>query len=256
MTIDPARSAMPSMRLDGRIAIVTGAGRGLGRGCALALAEAGADIALLARSRDQLEQVATEVERLGRRAWPLVCDVTDATQVAGAFEALDRVDILVNNAGANIPEPFLEVTEEHFDAVLALNVKGVFLAGQAAARRMRAQGGAIINVSSTMGHVGAAMRTVYCATKHAVEGLTRAMAVELAPYRIRVNAVAPTFVETTLTRPFLADEDFRASVLARIPLGRLGQVEDVTGAVVFLASPAAALITGASLLIDGGWTAQ
>jgi NAD(P)-dependent dehydrogenase (short-subunit alcohol dehydrogenase family) len=164
----------------------------------------------------------------------------------------------VNAAGTNIPEPFLQVSERSLDALLEVNVKGTFLAAQAAARRMVAggRGGAIVNLSSQMGHVGAAGRSVYCATKHAVEGLTKALAVELAPHGIRVNSVAPTFVETPMTAPFLADEAFRAEVTGRIPLGRIGTVSDVTGAVVFLASPAACLVTGTSLVVDGGWTAQ
>jgi NAD(P)-dependent dehydrogenase (short-subunit alcohol dehydrogenase family) len=178
--------------------------------------------------------------------------------VEEAVEFLEQIDILVNNAGLNVPEPFLEVSEENLDRVLAVNVKGVFLVAQAAARRMveHGEGGSIINVSSQMGHVGAPRRTVYCATKHAVEGLTKAMAVELAPHNVRVNSVAPTFVETPMTKPFLEDETIREDTLSRIPLGRLGRVEDVTGAVVFLASPTAGLITGTSLLVDGGWTAQ
>ena len=187
-----------------------------------------------------------------------VCDVTDSRQVEEAVDFLEQVDILVNNAGTNVPEPFLEVSEDNLDRMLAVNVKGVFLVAQAAARRMveRGEGGSIINVSSQMGHVGAPRRTVYCATKHAVEGLTKAMAVELAPHNVRVNSVAPTFVETPMTKPLLEDETLREDTLSRIPLGRLGRVEDVTGAVLFLASPAAGLITGASLLVDGGWTAQ
>jgi NAD(P)-dependent dehydrogenase (short-subunit alcohol dehydrogenase family) len=187
-----------------------------------------------------------------------VCDVTDSRQVEEAVDFLEQVDILVNNAGTNVPEPFLEVSEDNLDRMLAVNVKGVFLVAQAAARRMveRGEGGSIINISSQMGHVGAPRRTVYCATKHAVEGLTKAMAVELAPHKVRVNSVAPTFVETPMTKPLLEDETLREDTLSRIPLGRLGRVEDVTGAVLFLASPAAGLITGASLLVDGGWTAQ
>jgi len=178
--------------------------------------------------------------------------------VEEAVDFLEQIDILVNNAGTNVPEPFLEVSEENLDRMLAVNVKGVFLVAQAAARRMveRGEGGSIINISSQMGHVGAPRRTVYCATKHAVEGLTKAMAVELAPHNVRVNSVAPTFVETPMSKPFLEEETFREDTLSRIPLGRLGQVEDVAGAVLFLASPAAGLITGASLLVDGGWTAQ
>jgi NAD(P)-dependent dehydrogenase (short-subunit alcohol dehydrogenase family) len=178
--------------------------------------------------------------------------------VGEAVDFLEQVDILVNNAGTNVPEPFLEVSEDNLDRMLAVNVKGVFLVAQAAARRMveRGEGGSIINISSQMGHVGAPRRTVYCATKHAVEGLTKAMAVELAPHKVRVNSVAPTFVETPMTKPLLENETLREDTLSRIPLGRLGRVEDVTGAVLFLASPAAGLITGASLLVDGGWTAQ
>lgn len=187
-----------------------------------------------------------------------VCDVTDSRQVEEAVDFLEQVDILVNNAGTNVPEPFLEVSEDNLDRMLAVNVKGVFLVAQAAARCMveRGEGGSIINISSQMGHVGAPRRTVYCATKHAVEGLTKAMAVELAPHNVRVNSVAPTFVETPMTKPLLEDETLREDTLSRIPLGRLWRVEDVTGAVLFLASPAAGLITGASLLVDGGWTAQ
>lgn len=222
------------------------------------MAKAGADVMLMARSSSELEETAHEVRATGQNAQPTVCDVTDSRQVEEAVDFLERVDILVNNAGTNVPEPFLGVSEENLDRMLAVNVKGVFLVAQAAARRMveRGESGSIINISSQMGHVGASRRTVYCATKHAVEGLTKAMAVELAPHNVRVNSVAPTFVETPMTKPFLEDEAFREDTLSRIPLGRLGQVEDVTGAVVFLASPAAGLITGASLLVDGGWTAQ
>jgi NAD(P)-dependent dehydrogenase (short-subunit alcohol dehydrogenase family) len=188
----------------------------------------------------------------------IVCDVTDSREVAEAVALTKQIDVLVNNAGTNVPEPFLEVLEENLDGMLAVNIKGVFLVAQAAARRMveRGEGGSIINVSSQMGHVGAPRRTVYCATKHAVEGLTKAMSVELAPHNVRVNSVAPTFIETPMTKPFFEDEAFREDTLSRIPLGRLGLVEDVAGAVLFLASPAAGLITGASLLVDGGWTAQ
>ena len=253
-----SRSRTPSLRLDGQVAVVTGAGRGIGRGCALALAEAGADVTLMARSRSELEETAREVGATGQNVQPIVCDVTDSRQVEEVVGFLEEVDILVNNAGTNVPEPFLEVSEKSLDEMLAVNVKGVFLVAQAAARNMveRGESGSIVNISSQMGHVGAPRRTVYCATKHAVEGLTKAMAVELAPHNVRVNSVAPTFVETPMTKPFLETETFREDTLSRIPLGRLGRVEDVTGAVLFLASPAAGLITGASLLVDGGWTAQ
>ena len=251
-------SGSPSLRLDGRMAVVTGAAGGLGRGCSLALAETGADVLLLDVAPEGIEEVAREVEDLGRRAWPVVCDITDARQVEEAVASAGRLDILVNNAGTNVPAPFVDVSEADLDWVLNLNVKGAFLVAQAAARRMIAggEGGSIVNVSSQMGHVGAPNRTVYVATKHALEGLTKAAALELAPHGVRVNAVAPTFVETPMTRPFFEDAAFREDTLARIPLGRLARVEDVAGAVVFLSSPAAAMVTGASLLVDGGWTAQ
>jgi NAD(P)-dependent dehydrogenase (short-subunit alcohol dehydrogenase family) len=250
----PQLAAAPdvSFRLDGMRAVVTGAGRGIGRGCALALAAAGAEVIAVSRTRDEVEAVAAEA-----RGTAIVCDVTDPRAVAEEIGGLDPIDVLVTSAGANAPRRFLDVPAAELDSLLAVNIKGTFLAAQAAARRMAAGcGGSIVMLSSQMGRVGAARRSVYCATKHAVEGLTRALAVELAPHGIRVNAVAPTFVETSMTRPFLANQAFRAEVLERIPLGRLGSVADVAGAVVFLASPAAALVTGASLLVDGGWTAQ
>jgi NAD(P)-dependent dehydrogenase (short-subunit alcohol dehydrogenase family) len=244
-------------RLDGRLALVTGAGRGIGRACALALAEAGADLVAVSRTRADLDDLAREASALGRRVEPVVCDVTDAARLRREIAALPRVDVLVACAGTNVPEPLLEVSDEKLDALLRLNVRAVFVTLQAAARRMvEAGGGSIVLISSQMGHVGAPGRSVYCATKHAVEGLAKAAAVELAPHGVRVNAVAPTFVETPMTAPFFADEAFRADVEARIPLGRIGRVEDVTGAVVYLASDASALVTGTSLLVDGGWTAQ
>lgn len=237
------------------IAVVTGAGGGIGRACALALAAAGAEVIALGRTMASLDAV---VEDAGGGARALRCDVTDPAAVAERLGGLDRIDVLVTSAGTNIPEPFLDVSPEHLDALIAINLCGTFLAAQAAARRMVATGGggSIVTVSSQMGHVGAPDRTVYCATKHAVEGLTKAMAVELAPHGIRVNSVAPTFVETTMTAPFLADTEFRADVERRIPLGRLGRPEDVAGAVLYLVSPAAGLVTGTSLRVDGGWTAQ
>jgi len=191
-----------------------------------------------------------------------VCDVNDGARVRAEISKLHRLDILVNNAGSNIPEPFIDVTEDHLDRVLDLNVRAAFLVAQAAVRKMleapdrKEKGGSVIHVSSQMGHVGSPRRTVYCMTKHAIEGLTKAMAVELAPQNIRVNAIGPTFLETPLTATFFADPAFRTWTLDRIPMGRIGRMDEVTGAIVFLASPAASLITGASLTIDGGWTAQ
>jgi NAD(P)-dependent dehydrogenase (short-subunit alcohol dehydrogenase family) len=243
--------------LEGRTALVTGAGRGIGRGCAVALAEAGADVVAVSRSPDELERVAAEVRALGRNARPVALDVTNSKSVRHLVSELPRVDVLVVSAGANVPQALLDVSDDQLDSLLALNVRATFVTLQAAARRMvRDGGGSIVLISSQMGHVGAEDRSVYCTTKHAIEGLTKAAAVELAPRRVRVNAVAPTFVETPMTAPFFADEGFRAAVERRIPLGRLGRVEDVTGAVVYLASDAAALVTGTSLLVDGGWTAQ
>ena len=247
---------LPSMRLDGMRAVVTGAGRGLGRACACALAEAGAEVVVVSRTRTDLEQLGEDIRAAGGRAVPVVCDVTDADQVHGTFDALERVDVVVNSAGMNIPQPFLEVPQENLDAMLTLNVKAAFLVSQAAARCMvPSGGGSIINISSQMGHVGAPNRTVYCATKHALEGMTKAIAVELAPHNIRINSIGPTFILTPMTQSFFEDPAFREDTLNRIPLGRLGRLEDIMGAVVFLASPAAALITGTSLVIDGGWTA-
>jgi NAD(P)-dependent dehydrogenase (short-subunit alcohol dehydrogenase family) len=244
-------------RLDGKIALVTGAGRGIGRAVALALAAAGAELVLVSRSKSELDEIAREIIAGGGRARSLPFDVTHSAAVRDAFAGLDRLDILVNNAGVNRPQPFLEVDEPTLDLLLGLNVRAAFVVAQAAARLMIANGGGvIINVSSQMGHVGSDLnRTVYVMTKHAVEGLTKAMAVELAPQGVRVVSIAPTFVTTPLTKPFFEDPAFRKWVLDRIPLGRLGTVEEVAAAVVFLASPAAALVTGSSLLVDGGWTA-
>jgi NAD(P)-dependent dehydrogenase (short-subunit alcohol dehydrogenase family) len=244
-------------RLDGKTALVTGAGRGIGRAVALALAAAGAELLLVSRTPSELDEVAREIAAQGGAARPLPFDVTRSDAVRDAFAGLERLDILVNNAGLNRPQPFLEVDEPTLDLLLGLNVRAAFVVAQAAARLMVVQGGGvIINVSSQMGHVGSDLnRTVYVMTKHAVEGLTKAMAVELAPKGVRVVSIAPTFVTTPLTKPFFEDPVFHKWVLDRIPLGRLGTVEEVASAVVFLASPAASLVTGSSLLVDGGWTA-
>jgi len=247
-------------RLDGRTALVSGAGRGIGRACALALAEAGAEVLLLSRTPKEIDGVASEIISKGGKATAIACDVTDSQAVKKVFAALRSLDVLVNNAGSNLPEAFVEVSEEHLDRLLGLNVRAAFIVAQAAARTMLASpnryGRAILNMSSQMGHVGAVNRSVYCLTKHALEGLTKAMALELAPHGIRVVSIAPTFVETPLTKPWLDTPDFGKWVRDRIPSGQVGQLEDVAAAVVFAASPAAALVTGSSLLVDGGWTAQ
>lgn len=248
----------PSLRLDGRRALVTGAGRGLGLACAAALAEAGAQVTLAARTGDEVEAVAQALRARGDRAEAVVLDVTDLDAVAAFLAGGPCHDILVNNAGTNRPGPFVDVTRESYDLVMGLNVRAAFFVAQAFARRLLAEKkpGAIVNMSSQMGHVGAANRTIYCASKHALEGLTKALAVELAPAGIRVNTVCPTFVETPMTRPFFENEAFRADTLRKIKLGRLGRVEDVMGAVVYLASDASALVTGSAMVIDGGWTAE
>ena len=248
---------MPGMRLDGRRALVTGGGRGLGVALAAALAEAGAAVTLVARTASDIQQTANAIIADGGIAETLVLDVCDRTAVETALAARS-FEILVNNAGTNRPGPFLDASAEDFDTVLDLNLRSVFFVTQVVARRMIGSKtpGSIINISSQMGHVGAANRTIYCASKHALEGFTKALAVELAPKNIRVNAIAPTFIETPMTAPYFENAAFRGEVLGKIKLGRLGRLEDIMGAVVFLASDAAALITGTSLVIDGGWTAE
>ena len=248
---------LPSSRLDGKVALVTGAGRGIGRGCALGLAEAGAEVVAWSRTADEIESLVAEIEAAGGKARAQTVDVTDDARVRQAVGELERIDILFNNAGTNKPQDFLDVDIDSLDTVLDLNIRAAFIVAQAVAARMVDQGeGAIINMSSTMGHIGGPKRAVYCTTKHAIEGLTKALACELGPKGVRVNAVAPTFIETPMTAPMLANEEFRKFVVGMIPLGKVGLPSDVAGAVVFLASPAAAMINGASLLIDGGWTAQ
>ena len=248
---------MDSFRLDGKTALVTGTGRGIGRAVALALAAAGAELILVSRTRSQLEEVGREIAQRGGTARVVPFDITDSAAMRAAFAAIPRLDILVNNAGLNRPQPFIEVDEATLDLLLALNLRAAFLVAQAAARLMLPSGsGVIVNMSSQMGHVGSELnRTVYVMTKHALEGLTKAMAVELAPKGVRIVSVAPTFVQTPLTKPFFDDPETRKWILDRIPLGRAGTVEEVAQAVVFLASPAASLVTGSSLLVDGGWTA-
>jgi NAD(P)-dependent dehydrogenase (short-subunit alcohol dehydrogenase family) len=248
----------PSFRLDGQRALVTGAGRGIGRAAASALAGSGAEVVLAARGAGEVETVAAAIRAEGGLASARALDVTDLAAVAALVAAEAPFHVLVNNAGTNRPAPFTEVTPEDYDAVMGLNLRAAFFVAQAVARRQIAAGiaGSIIHVSSQMGHVGGAQRTVYCASKHAMEGLAKAMAIELAPHGIRVNTLCPTFVETPMTRPFFESEAFRTDVLGRIKLGRVGQVEDLMGAVVFLASAASALMTGSAVMVDGGWTAE
>jgi len=238
--------------LDGKAAIVTGGSKGLGRAIAVALAGAGAEVTAVARDAAGLAQLKAEYRNI--TTWQQ--DVNDPA--FGEALAACKVDILINNAGTNSPMPMADVPIDVLDRMLNLNIRAAYLAAQGAVRSMldAGNGGVIINITSQMGHVGSPGRTVYCMTKHALEGLTKAMAVELAPHNIRVNSVAPTFIETPLTKPMLDDPQFGAFVKMMIPLGRIGQPEDVAAACVYLASPAANMVTGASLLIDGGWTAQ
>jgi NAD(P)-dependent dehydrogenase (short-subunit alcohol dehydrogenase family) len=248
----------PSFRLDGKRALVTGGGRGIGLAAASALAQAGAHVTLAARTKADIEAAADAIRARGDKADALVLDVTDIEAVRTAIMKAEPFNILVNNAGGNRPAYLMDVKVEDFDFIFALNVRAAFFMAQAVARRLieAKQPGSIINVSSQMGHVGAARRTVYCASKHAMEGFTKAMAIELAPHNIRVNSLGPTFLETPMTRPFFENKAFRDEVLSKIKLGRLGQLEELTGAIVFLASDASSLMTGSALVIDGGWTAE
>ncbi|MDE2596218.1 MAG: SDR family oxidoreductase [Sphingomonadales bacterium] len=250
----------PSFRLDGKRAVVTGAGRGIGLAAAAALADAGAEVTLVARTASEIEAAAAQI---GKGARAVTLDVTDTAAVRAFFESRPAFHVLVNNAGTNRPKPMWESTEEDFDAVLGLNTRSAFFVAQACVRRMLAEGGAsgfkggsLIHISSQMGHIGGPARALYCASKWAVEGMNKAMALDLAPHGIRSNTIAPTFIETPMTRPFMEDPAARANILARIKLGRLGEVEDIMGAVLFLASDASSLMTGTSLVVDGGWTAD
>jgi NAD(P)-dependent dehydrogenase (short-subunit alcohol dehydrogenase family) len=248
----------PSFRLGGRRALVTGAGRGIGLTAAAALADAGAYVTLAARTSKEIEEAAKAIRARGQKADALTLDVTDIAAVRQALGEREPYQILVNNAGMNRPKMLPDVTIEDFDVIMGLNVRAAFFMAQAVALRLveAKLPGSIINISSQMGHVGAARRTVYCASKHAMEGFTKAMAIELAPHNIRVNSLGPTFLETPMTKPFFENKAFRDEVLSKIKLGRLGQLEDLTGAIVFLASDASSLMTGSALVLDGGWTAE
>jgi len=248
----------PSFRIDGCRAFVTGAGRGIGRAAAVALAEAGAEVTLCARTVDELAETAASLRSEGFKAGTVVLDITDLDLVRRTLDAEPPYDILVNNAGTNRPKPIHLVEPDDFDAVFGLNVRAAFFLSKEVAARLIGVGrsGSIINVSSQLGHVGAVDRSLYVASKFAIEGLTKALAVELGPAGIRVNAIAPTFIDTPLTRSYGLDEAALNLVRSKIKLGRIGAVEDLMGAITYLASGASALVTGTSLLVDGGWTAE
>ena len=245
----------PSFRLDGRRAIVTGAGRGIGLAAAAALADAGAVVTLAARTAKEIEDAAAAI---GKGAVAAILDVSDFAAVKAFFAARPAFHILVNNAGTNRPMPMMDVSEDDFDAVLDLNLKSAFFVAQACVQKMIAESvaGSLIHMTSQMGHVGGQNRSLYCASKWAMEGMSKAFALDLAAHGIRSNTIAPTFIETPLTKPYLEDPAFRATVLSKIKLGRIGSVEDLMGAILFLASDAAALMTGTSIVVDGGWTAD
>ena len=251
----------PEFDLSGKTAMVTGAGRGLGKAFALALARYGADVAICSRTTAEIEQTAAEIEDLGRRVYFQAVDVTNRAAVESWVQScrreFGRVDILVNNAGINIPQWALDVTEEAWDSIIEVNQKAVFFVAQAVGRIMKDQrSGKIINVSSDAGAVGLPRRAAYCASKGAVNQLTKVLAIEWARYNINVNAIAPAFIETPFTEPMFQEPEFRDYVLGHTPLGRVGETRDVVGAVILLASPASDYITGHILHIDGGWTAH
>jgi NAD(P)-dependent dehydrogenase (short-subunit alcohol dehydrogenase family) len=248
----------PSLRLDGRRALVSGGSRGIGLGAATALAEAGAEVTITARNTADIVAAVSALEARGLVARGQTLDVTDTAAVAGFLEAEAPFDVLVNSAGGARHAPFLEVTEADYEAIIALNLKSALFMSQGVAKKLVAAGrpGSIIHISSQMGHVGGPRRTVYSASKFAVEGLTKSMAIELGPHNIRVNTVAPTFVETEMSAAGLSDPNFRSWVLGKIKLGRLARVEDIMGPVLLLASDAGAMITGSTVMVDGGWTAE
>ena len=248
----------PSFSLQGRRALVAGGSSGIGLGCAVALAEAGAHVIVMARRKDQLEGVVAAMTDAGHSAEALVGDLADIEATSTVIDAIRPLDVFVNSAGMARHSPAIETAADDFDAVMKVNLRGAYFASQAVAKAMIANGrpGSIINISSQMAVVGGVDRAVYCASKHAVEGFTKSMAIELGPHRIRVNTVCPTFIRTPLTEQTFSQPERVKWSEEKIKLGRVGEVEDIMGAVQFLASDASALVTGTALLIDGGWTAD
>ena len=248
--------------LKNKTAVVTGAGKGLGRACAIALAEAGANLVIISRTEKDLNEVSRKIKKLKSKCRSYVCDITNYNEIKEIINKQPRIDILINNAGNNIPEHFTKVKTKDMEYVVKINTIATFNLAQLCALKMietknrKKIGGSIINMSSQMGHVGGPIRSVYNMTKFGLEGLTKGMSIDLAKYNIRVNTVCPTFVVTPMTRKFFKSKRFKKEVIGNIPLGRFAELSDVATATVFLASDAASMITGTSLLVDGGWTAK
>jgi len=248
----------PSFNLNGKRSLVTGAGRGIGMGASIALAQAGSEIVMVSRTEEQLIALNDHIKNLGLKSSYKPLDVTNDRDLKEFINNEKPFDILVNNAGTNIPSSLIETKIDDFDYVMSLNVKSVINLTKHVVTKMLDNNiqGSIINVSSQMGHVGGPNRTTYCSTKFAIEGFTKSLSIELAPKGIRVNSICPTFIKTPMTEPFLKDDKFKDQVISMIPIGRLGEIEDLMGPFVFLASDASSLMTGSSLLVDGGWTAR
>tara|TARA_A100001388_G_scaffold98841_1_gene72043 strand:+ start:2367 stop:3134 length:768 start_codon:yes stop_codon:yes gene_type:complete len=248
--------------LKNKTAVVTGAGKGIGRACAIALAEAGANLIIISRTKKDLDQVSKVIKKMRVKCKSYVCDITNYNQIKEIINNEVKIDILINNAGNNIPEHFTKVKTKNMEYLVKINTIATFNLAQLCALKMirsnnrKKIGGTIINMSSQMGHVGGPIRSVYNMTKFGLEGLTKGMSIDLAKYNIRVNTVCPTFVVTPMTKKFLKSKKFKKEVLGNIPLGRFAELSDVASAAVFLASDAASMITGTSLLVDGGWTAK
>ena len=253
---------LKNYNLKNKTAVVTGAGKGLGRACAIALAEAGANLIIISRTKKDLDEVSKNIKRLKSKCKSYVCDITNYSEIKEIINQQPKIDILINNAGNNIPEHFTKVKTKNMEYLVKINTIATFNLAQLCALKMiktknrKKIGGAIVNMSSQMGHVGGPNRTTYCSTKFAIEGFTKSLAIELGPNGIRVNSICPTFIKTPMTEPFLKDEDFKKQVLSMIPLGRLGEISDLMGPFVFLASDASSLMTGSSVLVDGGWTSR
>ena len=249
---------LPSFRLDGKNALITGAGRGIGMGASIALAESGANVTLVSRTDSELKELTKHINSQGYKASYVAIDVNDEKAISKLIEDRDPFDILINNAGTNKPAKLIDTDLNDFDYVMSLNVRSVINLTKNVVKKMLHNNikGSIINVSSQMGHVGGPNRTTYCSSKFAIEGFTKSLAIELGPNGIRVNTVCPTFIQTPMTEPFLKDEEFKKTTIGMIPLGRLGEVKDLMGPFVFLASDASSLMTGSSILVDGGWTAR